>query len=154
MSLTPQQLLQSLGIQTEGHRSHVEYLADWQKVQELAKALTGIELTMRKALFAATFPVPKEGSNTFNLSDGRKLVAQHKLTRGIDEALIAPTRAEYELVNDRPVPFDELLKTSYALVTSAYRKLEPAPGSAPSQAYTVISRMVTTKPATPSLEVK
>jgi hypothetical protein len=113
-----------------------------------------MEMTMRKALFAATFPTPKEGSNTFVMADGRKLVATHKITRSIDEPMVAPCRAEYAVLNDRPVEFDDLLKVKHDLVTSSYRKLEPAPGTAPSQAFITISRMIVAKPGAPSLEVK
>jgi hypothetical protein len=134
--------------------SHDAYLAAWTLVGEISKKLVAHEMTMRKALFSATFPTPKEGANTFVLATGAKLVATHKVTRTIDESQIALARSEYELVNDRPVAFDELLKASSSLVTSAYRKLEPAAGEPPSPAFLAASRMIVSKDGAPTLEVK
>lgn len=151
--MTPIRLMQLLGI-NPSPVTHTEYLDSWLKIKDLAKALSETEMMMRKALFAATFPAHKEGANTFVLEDGRKLTATHKINRTIDETLIQPTRAEYELLNDRPVAFDDLLKVKHELVTSAFRKIQPAQDEAPSPAYTIISKMITAKPGSPSMEVK
>ncbi|MCK9513550.1 MAG: hypothetical protein M0R28_20310 [Pigmentiphaga sp.] len=151
--MTPLQLMQALGI-NPAPTTHAEYLDSWLKIKDIAKSLSDTEMTMRKALFAATFPDPKEGANNFILPDGRKLAATHKINRSIDEALIQPTRAEYELLNDRPVAFDELLKVKHELVTSAFRKLQPAKDEALGPAYAVISKMITAKPGAPTMEVK
>lgn len=151
--MTPLELQKALGV-PENPTTHAEYLAGWEKVRDAAKALTALEMTMRKALFAATFPQPKEGANNFTLEDGRKLAATHKINRSIDASQIALARSQYELVNDRPVEFDDLLKVEYSLVTSAFRKIEPKPGDQPSPAYLAASRMIVTKEASPSLEVK
>jgi hypothetical protein len=150
---TPLQVLQALGINPAAS-THQEYLDNWLKLKDTAKALSEMEIAMRKALFTATFPAPKEGANTFLLPDGRKLVATHKINRTIDETLVALARSEYDLCNDRPVEFDALLKTKVELVTSAYRKIEPATGEAPSAAFLAAARMITEKPGTPSMEVK
>ena len=147
------ELLQRLGIDP-APTTHDGYLKAWQDIGAVSKLLTAHEMTMRKALFKATFPAPKEGANTFVLASGSKLKATHKVSRTIDESQIALARSEYELVNDRPVAFDELLKTSYELVTSAYRKIEPAPGEAPSPAFLAASRMIVSKDGAPTLEVK
>lgn len=151
--MTPLELQRALGI-PEQPTTHAEYLAGWEKVREAAKALTVLEMTMRKALFAATFPHPKEGTNHFTLEDGRKLTATHKINRTIDSSQIALARSEYSLVNDRPVEFDDLLKVEYSLVTSAFRKIEPKPGDQPSPAFLAASRMIITKEGAPTLEVK
>lgn len=147
------EILQRLGIDPNP-ATHDAYLKAWQDLGAIAKTLTAHEMVMRKALFAATFTAPKEGVNTFTLASGTKLKATHKVTRTIDESQIALARSEYELVNDRPVAFDELLKTSYELVTSAFRKLEPADGEPPSPAFLAASRMIVTKAGAPTLEVK
>lgn len=152
-AMTPLQLMQVVGINPTP-ATHAEYLSAWEKVKEMAKTFTDMEMTMRKALFAATFPTPKEGANNFTLEDGRKIAATHKISRSIDASQITLARSEYSLVNDRPVEFDELLKVEYSLVTSAYRKIEPAPGQSPSPAYMAASRMIVTKAGAPTLEVK
>lgn len=150
--MTPLEILNLIGVNPAAS-THAEYLDNWLKLKDISKALTELEMSMRKALFAATFPTPKEGANTYVLPDGRKLKATHKITRNVDEAMIALARSEYELCNDRPVEFDLLLKTKYDLVTSSYRKLQPADGAAPSLAYLAASRMITEKPGSPTLEV-
>lgn len=150
--MTPEQLLLAIGVAGEV-KTREEYVDNWTKVKDLVKALTEIEMTMRKTLFAATFTAPKEGANTFVLSDGRKLKAQHKINRSIDAAAVAPTREAYALLNDRPVEFDELLKVEYSLVVSAFRKIEPAAGEQPSAAYMVASQMIVAKPGAPTLEL-
>lgn len=142
-------LMKALGI-NPSPASHTEYLDSWLKLKGIVKDLTQIETTMRKALFATTFPDPKEGANVFELPDGRKLVATYKINRTIDEKLVQATRAEYELLHDRPIPFDELLKVKHELVISAYRKLGEASGAASN----VISKMITAKPGAPSMEVR
>lgn len=150
--MTPLELLQTLG-GNPAPATHAEYLDSWLKIKDVAKSLSDMEMTMRKALFAATFPAPKEGANTFELQDGRKLAATYKINRSIDESLVQATRAEYELLNERPVDFDELLKVKHELVTSAYRKLQPGE-EAPGAAYIVISKMITAKPGSPTMEVR
>jgi Txe/YoeB family toxin of Txe-Axe toxin-antitoxin module len=151
--MTPLQALELVGIDPTP-ATHLEYVDNWLKLSELAKALAAMEMVMRKALFASTFPEPTEGANNYPLPDGRKIAAQHKLNYSIDESQIALARAEYEVINDRPVLFDELLKVKHDLVTSAYRKLQPASGQAPSQAFVAVSRMVTIKPGSPTIEIR
>jgi hypothetical protein len=150
--MTPLQLMEAMGIK-KPVATREEYVDQWVAVKDMVKALSEIEMDMRKTLFAATFTQPKEGANTFVLSDGRKLKAQHKINRSIDAAAVAPTREAYALLNDRPVEFDALLKVEYSLVTSAFRKVEPAPGEEPSAAYMVISQMIVAKPGAPALEL-
>lgn len=153
MSRTPLEVLQFCGINTNAP-SHEDYALAWAALRDLAKSLTDLEMTMRKTLAAATFAQPVEGSNTFLLPSGRKLVMQHKISRSVDESQIARARSEYELANHRPVNFEELLKVKYELVTSSFRKLEPAAGMEPSAAYKAVAIMVTSKPSAPSLELK
>ena len=149
--MTPLELLRALGV-NPSPATHAEYLDSWLKIKDLAKSLAATEMTMRKALFAATFPSPKEGANIFELQDGRKLAAIYKINRFIDESMVQATRAEYALLNERPVDFDELLKVKHELVTRAYRKLQPGE-EAPGAAYNVISKMITAKPGSPTMEV-
>lgn len=146
--MTLQQILTALGI-PEQPQTFEAYVAAWEQVADAAKRLKDLEMDMRKAIATSTFQNPKEGVNTHAMVDGRKLKLTHKYTRSVDEASIARARAEYELVNDRPVPFDNLLKVKYDLATTEYKKLEL--GSA---AYLAVSHMVTVKPAAPALELK
>lgn len=148
MTKTVTETLAFLGV-SPAAATHAEYLENWSKVKDIAKALSDLEKKMRVALFQATFPNPEEGTNTFELQDGRKLKATHKINRSIDETQIALARSEFALLNEPPVVFDDLLKTKFELVTSAYRKLEPD-----TQPFKIASRMITSKPGTPALELK
>ena len=103
--MTPIELMKAAGINPQP-TTHAEYLSSWEQVQSLAKAFSAMEMTMRKALFKATFPQPKEGANSFVLEDGRKIAATHKINRSIDVSQIALARSEYELANERPVEID------------------------------------------------
>ena len=125
------------------------YVAEWSKLSEATKALAKLEMTMRRSIVKSAFPNPEEGANNFDLVTGQRLTMNHKINRSIDESLVEATRAEYELLNDRPVDFDELIKMKPTLVTSAYRKLV---GS--DQAFLTASRCIVAKPGAPSLEVK
>lgn len=136
-----------LGIDTSP-ATFEEYLANWQKTAAAIKELSTLEHAMRKAMVDVAFPTPKEGVNDRVLADGRKLKATVKITRGINEAMIPLARSEYALLNDAPVEFDTLLKVKYELSVSAFRKLAGHSG-----ALAAVSRMVTSKPAMPSVEV-
>lgn len=135
-------------------KDYLTYLAQWAKISAAAKLLSETEMAMRKSIVASTFPNAKEGVNTHALPDGRKVKATCKVSRSLDESQIGLVRSEYDLLNDRPVVFDELLKTKYDLVLSAYRKLEPKENEQPSAAFLTVSRMVTVKPSAPTLEIK
>lgn len=148
--MTPMQIYQALGI-NPSPATFDEYLAGWETVAKAAKALSALEMTMRKGLFATCFPHPKEGTNNYKLPDGRTLAGNYKITRNIDETQVQLARSEYDLVNDRPVLFDELIKTKVELVTASFRKLE---ANREGEAYKAASRMIVAKPGAPSLEVK
>lgn len=142
------QILTALKIDPEP-KTFEEYVTAWDQIGEVMRTLKDLEMDMRKRITAHAFPTPTEGTNTATLADGRKLKLSHKITRSVDEAAIQTARQAYELVNDRPVPFDELLKVKYDLATTPFRKLEV--GSA---AYLAVAHMITAKPGAPALEVK
>lgn len=145
--MKPAEALAALGIRT-ATATFEDYVDEWMKLAEISKALVAKEMEMRRQI-AAVFLNPTEGTNTKELADGRKLKYTHKISRSIDESQISLARSEFELANERPVDFDDLLKVKHELVTSAFRKLEA--GSAAEKA---VARMVTSKVSAPTLEVR
>ena len=136
----------------------LSYVAEWHSLQqqiEAAKAamkpLVDKELKMRKALgesiATALGDKLKEGVNHYPLEDGRSLKFTYAVDRAVVEADIAPTREAYLLQNDRPVDFDALLRVKYELNKRDYDKLSP-------EAKLIVSRMLTTKPKAPTIEME
>lgn len=140
-----QQLMTVLGLDKPA-TTFESYVDQWLKLADALDEIKTQELLMRKAIAASAFPAPKEGTNNFVMADGRKLKLQHKISRSLEEAMIPQVRAEYELLNHRPVVFDELLKVKYDLAIVEYRKLDDA-------ALVIVSKMVTSKAGAPGLEV-
>lgn len=145
--MNPNLILKALEIETQT-TNFPDYVANWEKLKVISKYLTGLEMDMRKIIFAEAFKDPKEGANTTTLPSGIKLKGTHKITRNIDESQISLARSEYVLANSQPVDFDELLKTKYELVTASYRKLTEG-----TQAYNAASRMIVAKPGSPTLDL-
>lgn len=151
--MTRQELLKLLGV-PESPDDMESYLDGWQTLVKAQALLRVEEMEQRKKLFAFFFPNPKEGTNTVVLPDGRKVKGSFKITRGIDDQQVSLARAEYQLVNNRPVEFDDLLRVKYDLSTTEFRKIQPKPGEEPSAAYLAASRMIIAKPGSPSLEIE
>jgi hypothetical protein len=72
---------------------YLRMLGAWEQVSLLLSLVKDCEMDMRLKLFAGAFPNPKEGTNVHKMPDGRELVGQHKVTRKIDEAALAPVLA-------------------------------------------------------------
>lgn len=128
-----------------------EYVDEWLSIKKEAKRLAELEMNMRKAIMQSIRNAKgdefKEGANTLAMGDGRKITCTHKVNRIIDQSQIEVIREEYNALNDRPVPFDDLLKVKYDLVIGPFRKLE-------GRALEVISDLVTSKEGSPEIVVK
>lgn len=127
------------------------YIEAWQETAAVAKQLTALEMLMRKALVTTAFPTQEQGEGTFRAEVGSyNLKAVLKKTRSIDETMLTIANEEFNKANDRPagMVFDDLIKTKFDLVTGQYRKLDKD-----SSAFKAISRMIITKPGSPTLEV-
>lgn len=127
-----------------------DYVARWQAVKREAKRYGEAEMEMRKAIMASIKQARgtefKEGANAVKMADGRKITGTHKINRSLAQDQIAAVRERYQQLNDRPVDFDDLLKVSYDLVISSFRKLE-------GEALAVVSDMVTAKEGAPEIKV-
>lgn len=125
-------------------------VADINKAKAALKTLTDQELSMRKALAdsveQALGDKVREGTNYYELPDGRKLKVLVEYDRKVDAAQVDITRKEYATLNDVVVPFDDLIRVKYELSKTEFVKLAPA-----SQAFKVVSDMITTKRKTPTV---
>lgn len=128
-----------------------QYVDRWAAIKREAKRLADAEMAMRKAILASVKAHCgqdfKEGANTIDLGEGRKLTVTHKINRTLAKDQIEPVREKYNALNDRPVPFDDLLKIEYSLVVSSFRKLDGAAGA-------VFSDLVTSKEGSPEIVIK
>jgi len=128
-----------------------EYVNQWdalvaqiEALKKQLKPLTDAEMPMRKAIFEAVqnslvaSGTWKEGVNNFPMPDGRKLKVTNALKRDIEESQITSARAMYDMQNDKPVLFDDLLRVKYELAKAEWNKL-------PDAAKHAISGMISTK---------
>jgi hypothetical protein len=64
---------------------YLEALARWEELSASIRHLQAEERALREALFAGTFPDPKEGTNSYTLPDGRIVKGVYKLNRNLIE---------------------------------------------------------------------
>lgn len=103
-------------------------LAEWYKLTEDLAALKAKESLLRPRIYRHFFPNPVEGTNTYILPDKYQLKAVRKIDRKVDEASMHAFKAPQPDKNiskfeEVEINADELFKTKFELVTSAYRKL-------------------------------
>lgn len=136
-----------------------DYVDAWDdlcgRISELNKKLAPLkaaEMTKRKAIRdsvrAAMGSSWKEGTNHFTLRDGRVLKINNKIKREIEDGEVETCREAYELLNDRPVTFDELLRIKRELDKANFKKLD-----AESEAERVVSRMIVAKEEAPEVTI-
>lgn len=120
-------------------------LDDWLAVRQEAARLADRERALRKALFTAAFPDPKEGTATIELVDGRRLKGIHKINRTIDEGALSAVVDQ--LRKENAVSVDELFPVKHSLGIKQYRKLSP-------RVQKLADRAIVARPGTPTLEVE
>lgn len=117
-------------------------IEEWYRLNVALKDLKQQELALRKEVFGEFFPEPKEGTNTVHLRDGWVLKGTHKLTRKIQEALIADVAEETGMttvIKNCIVYKPSLNKTEYSKLSDRQRKM--------------FDNCLEIKPATPSMDV-
>lgn len=89
----------------------------------------------------------KEGVNSYTLSNGRKLKYNYGVDRKVAEAELEVAKKAYlDTAQPSDPKFDELLRIKYELEMKSFRKLS-------AEGRLAVSRMVTSKPKSPTLEV-
>lgn len=132
--------------ETEKRTLLIEWSMAKQKLPE-AKVITDKEMSLRKQVMEAYFPAPVEGVNTCQLEAGWELKATYKIDRKIDEAALPAINIKLREMEVNP---DPLVKLKPALDTSAYKTLVQTNP----EAAKVFEQAMTSKPASPSLELK
>jgi len=115
----------------------------WYELQEQLAIVKDAEMTLRKKIFAFYFQAPKEGTNTFPLSDGWVMKGGYKIDRKVDEAVLLALGPE---LRDAGVVTTDLVRYKPELSTTEYRKLTEAQ-------LAVFNQALVIKPGSPSLEI-
>lgn len=118
-------------------------MREWQEAKRLLDINKAVEIKLRKELFGEFFPIPEEGTNTFELPEGWKIKGGYKLERKVDEAALPAVNAQ---LDDLGVAFDKLVAFKPSLVKKEWNKLSE-------EAKLVFDEALITKPGTPTLEV-
>ena len=132
--------------ETEKRLLLIEWSMAKQKLPE-AKAIADKEMSLRKQVMEAYFPTPVEGVNTCQLESGWEMKATYKIDRKIDEAAFPAINAKLREMGVNP---DPLVKLKLDLVTAAYKSLVQINP----EAAKVFDQAMTSKPASPSIELK
>lgn len=122
---------------------HHDDLFTWYRMQQELQKLKANEMLLRKKIFDACFPNPKEGTNSYPLPDGWVLKGKHVVNRDVDLGAFQVLRDEFEkqgispddIVEFKPV----LVKRSYNTLTAEQQKL--------------FDQALIVKPGSPSLEI-
>lgn len=118
-------------------------LTAWYQMQDQLKKLRAAEMLLRKKIFAAYFPEPKEGVNSVPLAAGWVMKGDYKIDRSIDEGALGAMRP---LFAEHKISVDSLVKYKPELVTRNYRTLTE-------EQRQLFDRALVVKPGSPSLEI-
>lgn len=132
---------------TDSPPSFESTVDEWVRVKHDAKRLAEREMVLRKALFAAAFPNPREGTNNLTLADGRIFAATHKINRSLDEAALPSVLDELAKLNSENVNADALFPVKRTLSVGEYKGLS-------SVAKAIVDHAITAKPGSPEVALK
>ena len=126
-----------------------------EELKQITKVIGHEEGESRKAI-ATSLSVYfgdgiKEGTNSYTLSNGRKIKFGNNFNRSVDPALIQTAREKYDAVPAEErgsVLFDNIFRIKYEINKKEYGKLMQG-GSA----LVALGTAITTKPSTPTIEL-
>lgn len=124
----------------------MKLLEEWRLAKAEADAVKPIiakEQELRKQVFDAFYPAPKEGTNTIDLVEGWKLKGVYKLDRKIDEAALP---AVTEQLREMGVNADTLVRWSPILKIATYKELT-------AEQRAVFDQALIIKPSLPTIEL-
>ena len=93
---------------------------EWYRLQDELRKIKTKEMLLRRKIFEAVFPDPKEGTNSVELGDGYVLKGKHVINRSIDEGSLQAMSKELQ---EAGINTDELIEWKPSLKTREYRKL-------------------------------
>lgn len=124
-----------------------EALDRWVKLSAELARVKREEMELRNQLFGAAFQNPKEGTNKLILNDGREFVGKHNINRSVDAAQVPTVVQEIAKLGKNDVVADDYFKVKYDLAVGLYKK-------APPEVKLILTRAVTEKPGSPSIEIR
>lgn len=126
--------------------TYEQLLTQWQELARTLKRIKDQEMALRKQLFHAAFPSPKEGTNSYELVDGRIVKGKHTINRSVDQAAVLVARKAISDLKLNSVNIDDLFPVEFKLGVKAYKELPP-------EAKQIADTAITAKPGSPALEV-
>jgi hypothetical protein len=115
----------------------------WYTLGDQLAALKKQEMELRKKIFAAYFPTPKEGTNTAHLADGWVIKGAYPITRDVDAENLVTMRP---YLSQEGIVVDSLIKYKPELILPAYRALTP-------EQMVKFDNILKIKPGSPALEI-
>lgn len=115
----------------------------WYELTKKLEEVKNQELALRVRVFKTYFKDPVEGTNTVPLSAGWVLKGTHKLTRKVDEAMLATRLPELRAAGLR---MDDLVRYKAELGTAEFRKLTE-------EQHKLFDTVLEIKVGTPSVEI-
>lgn len=131
-------------------------LLEWRKAQETLEIVKSRELKLRLAVFEIKVPSPVNGVNNVPLGEGWLLKATAKLnyTLDKDQTKIEAVLSEIEACgNEGKFLAERLISWNPSLAVSEYNKLDTESANH-RKIKQLIDSVLTSKPGTPSLELK
>lgn len=121
-------------------QSYYETLQRWQDLKATISKLQGEERALREGLFDGAFPEPKEGTNTMEMPDGRKLKGVFKINRSVNEEALGALKLT-------PTQMNANFRTTHSLKITAYKELDV-------KTRKIIDSVLVSRPGLPTLDVK
>lgn len=118
-------------------------LERWYKVKAELDKLRAEEMVLRKRLFGAYFPDPKEGTNDFELGGGYVLKGGYKIERKIELPVFLAYKDKFTAAG---IPVDAIVAYKPELALKEYRKLTDGQR-------TLFDACLEIKPGAPSMEI-
>jgi len=118
-------------------------LSAWYNLQLELKRIKAAEILLRTKIFNSIFTKPKEGTNSFELSEGYVLKGKYTLNREIDIGTFQALRQQFEKAGIHP---DSLIKWEPDLKIKEYRELTE-------EQMKLFDQCLIIKPGSPALEI-
>jgi len=118
-------------------------LSTWYNLQLELKRIKAAEILLRTKIFNSIFTKPKEGTNSFELSEGYVLKGKYTLNREIDIGTFQALRQQFEEAGIYP---DSLIKWEPDLKIKEYRELTE-------EQMKLFDQCLIIKPGSPALEI-
>jgi len=118
-------------------------ILQWVDQVAQLKKLRDSEMVLRKRIFGAYFPEPKEGTNIFKLSEEDRLEGGYSYTRDIDPAALVALTPVFQ---EAGISVDALIERKPSLRVGVYRTLTE-------EQINLFDQCLIVKPASPSLKI-